>query len=147
MKYLRISMVFICFLGDGGEALADFYMTSFQTSAMAPNAGGQNAFALRRGSNDEEWSVFSNQYLRTGDYPLSGLVYAKRFPICGTHCFWQFYVQTGIGISSAGPLFEVTWGTNLLWLARIDFATQAFVTTDRLIFWSYPLWLGISLPL
>ena len=114
--------------------------------AMAPNAGGQEAYALRRANNEREWSLFMNQYLLAGGYPLSGISYAKRFPICELHCPIQAYVQAGGGLSTAGPLIELLWGTNIFWLARIDIATQIYFSTKRVIFWSYPLWVGFSVP-
>ena len=119
---------------------------SMQAIAMAPNAGGQEAYALKLSSSKDEWTVFSNSYLQTGGYPLSGGIYSLRLPICGMTCFWQFYTQFGVGLSNAGPLLELTWSTNLLWLARLDFSTQMFFLKDRVIMWSYPLWLGVSVP-
>ncbi len=119
---------------------------SLQAIAYAPNAGGQEAYALRRATDDNEWTLFVNRALYAGDYPLTGATYAWRFPVCDQSCFWQFYVQAGAGLSTAGPILEVLWGTTLLWTMRVDVATQMFFQTNRMITWSYPLWVGISMP-
>lgn len=118
-----------------------------QFLAFAPNAGGQTAYALRRATQQREWSLFANTYLTSADVPLSGITYAIRHSLCQQYCVAQAYVQTGIGLSTAGPVAEILWGTTLLWTVRIDFATQIFVAPRRLIFWSYPLWVGLSLSL
>jgi hypothetical protein len=120
---------------------------SLQVAALAPNAGGQQAYALRRSTDEDEWFLFSNNYLETGKFPLTGAGYNWRFPICDQDCFWQFYVEVGGGISTAGPMAEVIWGMNFLWVTRLDIGTHFYLTQNRLITWSYPLWAGISVPL
>ncbi len=120
---------------------------SLQAMALAPNAGGQMAFALRRGTNENELSAFANTYLYAGDYPLLGAIYAWRFPIVNDEWFWQFYVQLGAGISTAGPVAEILWGTIMLWTVRVDIATHVLFIPNRVILWSYPVWVGISIPL
>jgi len=133
---------------------------TLQAMAFAPNAGGQEAYAVRMHQADREYSLFANRYLMAGQYPLVGGVYSVRFPVCDETCWWQFFVQLGAGISSAGPLTEIIWGTMIpiapLWLPRpspkylpairLDIATQMIIVPQRLVIWSYPLWLGISLP-
>ena len=128
-------------------AANDAVTYSLQIGALAPNAGGQTAYALRRATDEDEWFLFQNQYLSAGPLPLIGVGYDRRFPICDQSCFWQFYVQVGGGVSTAGPMVEILWGTNLFWLLRIDVGTHFYVTKERVITWSYPLWTGISLPL
>ncbi len=128
---------------SGANKMATY---SLQVAAFAPNAGGQEAYALRRATDKVEWSVFVNRYLYAGDYPLMGATYDWRFPICDQSCFWQFYIQAGVGLSTTGPVLEVLWGTTLLWVARVDIATQMFFQSNRLISWSYPLWIGVSIP-
>jgi hypothetical protein len=120
---------------------------SAQFLAYAPNAGGQQAYSLRRADDKGEWSVFANTYLMTGAFPLSGMTYNWRFPICNQSCFWQFFVEAGAGVSTAGPMVEVVWGSILLWSLRVDLSTQAFLIPQRVILWSYPFWMGVSLPL
>ncbi len=114
--------------------------------AFAPNAGGQKAYALRRGTNDSEWSLFLNEFLTTGNTPLIGGLYGLRFNVCDQSCFWQFFVTTSAGISTGGPTIDVSWSTVVLWIARLDFSTQIFFTRNRIVTWSYPLWMGVSIP-
>ena len=124
------------------------YTLSFQYKAMTPNAGGQQAYSLRLSEDDNyEWSIFSNQFLQTGAYPLTGLVYDWRFSICPRHCFVRSFVQIGGGVSSAGPMVEILWNITPLWLMRIDFVTHFYFAQLKPIFWNYPLWLGVSVPL
>ena len=141
-------IVYLLFL-DSSLLLGKTNITTYslQLHALAPNAGGQEAYALRRATNSWELELFVNTYLRTGEYPLAGIIYNKRFAICDDSCFWQFYVQAGAGLSTAGPIIEFLWGTNFLWIIRLDIATQVLANPNRLIFWSYPLWIGFSLPL
>ena len=137
---------------NAGEALAetkgDKHTTySLQALAFAPNAGGQQAYALRRATDKSEWTLFANYYLQTAGGPLMGGGYDLRMPVCDQRCFWQFYAQIGGGVSTIGPYVEVLWGTNLFWILRLDIATHFYITAARAIFWSYPLWAGLSLPL
>ncbi len=134
------------------------YTVSAQALALAPNAGGQEAYTLRLATNEWEGGVFSNQYILAGDKPLTGAFYDLRFPICDDSCFWQFFVQTGAGLSNGGPLAQITWGTVIpllpIWLPfsapryvpslRLDITTQMIFIRYRAVTWSYPLWAGIS---
>lgn len=120
---------------------------SLQFHALAPNAGGQRAFALRRATDEREWSVFANEYLRAGDNPLIGGLYSFRYPICGQECLVQVYAQTGVGVTSVGPAVEFLWGMNLFWTVRLDVASQFYFTMNRVVLWSYPLWIGLSVSL
>lgn len=114
--------------------------------ALTGNAGGQKAYYLRRTTEKSEWAVFANTYLQSDDRPLIGALYDLRFPLLNENRFWQFYVQTGIGITTAGPAIELVWGTNAFWIFRVDIATHIYLSHRRPIIWSYPIWLGISLP-
>lgn len=129
---------------------------SLQAMALAPNAGGQMAYALRRGTNEREMSVFANTYLYAGDYPLVGAIYSWRFPIVNDDWFWQAFVELGAGITTAGPVAEILWGTIMLWTVRVDIATHLMFVpsnSDRsgrpanMILWSYPIWVGLAVPL
>ena len=126
-----------------------FSVTSYSLllKSHTSNAGGQDAYSLRRSSDETEWNLFINTYLLAGNEPLVGATYNKRYAICGHSCFWQFYVQAGIGGSTAGPVVELLWGTVFLWVVRIDIATQIYITRERAVFWSYPAWVGLSMPL
>jgi hypothetical protein len=56
---------------------------SLQVLALAPNAGGQNAYALRRATDSSEYALFYNNYLGAGNFPLIGAI-ARRFVL--TRC-------------------------------------------------------------
>jgi len=142
---LTLATVFL--LAGPAPAETKLHTYTLQLQATAANAGGQKAYALRRGNDFGELGVFYNEYLTAKDMSLFGATYGWRFPICGQSCFWQAFAQVGGGISNGGPLFEVIWSTIPFWVVRLDFATQIFVGKTRLITWSYPLWLGVSLPL
>ena len=128
--------------------------------AFAPNAGGQEALSLRWAREKHEISAFSNSYLLAGGRPLVGGMWSRRLPVCDHSCWWQFWSQMGAGLSTAGPLLEISWGMQIpllpLWLPRpafagvpalrIDFATHMFITRKRFVVWSYPLWAGIAVP-
>lgn len=136
------------------------YHLAVQAGALAPNAGGQQVYSLKLATNDWEIGAFSNQYLLAGNLPMSGITYDLRWPICDDSCFWQFFFQAGGGGSNAGPLLEMTWSAIIplipIWLPtrappyypalRIDFTTQMIFIRWRSVTWSYPLWLGISVP-
>lgn len=137
------------------------YTISSQYAALAPNAGGQIAYSARLAKDDAwEASVFNNQYLLAGERSYIGGVYSWRFPVCLKNCWWKFFAQTGAGISNAGPIGEITWGTELpllpLWLPRaaprfvpalrLDVTSQFILIQYRAITWSYPIWAGISIP-
>ena len=128
--------------------------------AFAPNAGGQEALSLRWTREKYEFSGLTNSYLLAGGKPLIGAMASRRLPLCDQSCWWQFWSQVGAGLSTAGPLLEISWGMQMpllpLWLPRpsfvgvpalrIDFATHMFITRKRLVVWSYPLWAGIAVP-
>lgn len=134
------------------------YHASVQLGALAPNAGGQPAYSLKIATNDWEIGAFSNQYLMAGSWPMTGVTYAWRFPVCDDTCFWQAFLQLGGGASNAGPILETTWAAILpllpIWLPfaapkyypalRLDFTTQMILIQWRGVTWSYPLWLGIT---
>ena len=136
------------------------WTATFQVGAFAPNAGGQDAYGLRVHRDNREYTLFSNSYLMAGAYPLTGAIYSWRFPICDETCWWQFFAQIGAGVSTAGPLAEIVWGSQIplapLWLPRsapkylpslrFDVTTHMIAVPYRLVLWSYPLWLGISVP-
>lgn len=117
---------------------------SLQGMALAPNAGGQQAIALRRATAKSEWTVFANEYLRAGNQPLVGALYGLRFPVMGRSRGLQMIFETGVGVSSVGPMVELLWGTTLLWSVRLDVATHLYLAKERAILWSYPLWIGVS---
>ena len=159
--WLLMSLALAVFASRTSQAATDDrYTVTSQVGAFAPNAGGQEAYTLRLGRDRWEAGVFSNQYVMAGAYPLSGAFYDWRFPVCGVECFWQFFVQLGGGVSNGGPLAQVTWGTMIpalpLWLPRsapryipqirIDITTQMIFLRHRAVTWSYPLWLGLSVP-
>ena len=140
----RWLLLFALFLLESNSS-AETY--TLQLKAHTSNAGGQQVYGVRRGNDTHEISGFYNQFLLSGGKPIWGGTYHWRFPICGIECFWQFYAQAGIGLSTGGPILEFTWSTTAFWVARIDFATQIFVTRTRLVSWSNPLWIGVSVPL
>ena len=142
-------------------ALGEEYNSiSYQNWALAPNAGGQNAHALRLVKDDIEYGAFVNEYLRAGDHPLMGVTMDWRYGMCTSDCWMNFYAQPGIGASIGGPLAQITWSTQIpilpLWLPvqspaylpqlRIDFTTQFIFVRYRAVTWSYPLWWGITVP-
>ena len=145
----KILVVIVVFYGtyEGFICEASEYSLSLQNQALAPNAGGQTAWALRFASgNSREYSLFANEYLRTGKYPLFGGLYSMRFPILGRAAPIQTFAQVGMGISSAGPVVELLWNLTPFWLLRIDFATHFYFIPQRVIVWNYPFWLGLTVP-
>ena len=138
----------------------DQWTLTTQGAALAPNAGGQVAYTLKLYDGTYEYGGFSNQYLLAGDLPLSGITASKRFHVCDDSCWWKFFVQTGAGLSNGGPLAQISWGTMIplapIWLPmsapryypalRIDMTTQFIFIQYRAVTWSYPLWVGISVP-
>jgi hypothetical protein len=143
-----------------GFAATKTRKVSAQYAAFAPNAGGQVTYGLRASWNNREIGLFQNHYLTAGGQPLLGGVYSFRFPVCDDSCMVHTHVQAGIGGSSAGPLAEFLWGAEipLLPLAlnggtipyvpmlRMDFASHWLATRSRIIMWSYPFWVGVTLP-
>lgn len=145
--------------GSSLYAKDDSYTLYGASGALAPNAGGQDTYSLRLYHDEREYHAFMNRTLMAGGMPLYGAGYDFTFNAC-EECFWRFFVQTGVGISTAGPYLELDWGFAVpilpLWLPiapprfvpqfRIDFATHVIQTTSRAITWSYPLWIGIGIP-
>ena len=138
--------IFLINFSPKKQALAEHASYHILARALTGNSGGQDAISLRRSTDTNEISLFMNRYLIAGDKPLVGGNYSVRFPVCGQRCFWQFYTQLGIGLSTAGPMAEVLWGSVFLWMVRIDIATHVFVTEERPVLWHYPFWFGISFP-
>lgn len=148
------------FLARDACASSDYTLT-MQTLSLAPNAGGQTAYSARLLSSDFEYGVFSNTYLLAGNYPLTGAVMNYHMPLCEKDCWWQFFAQAGGGISTGGPLAEITWGMILplvpLWLPtkapkyypalRLDITSQFIFIRNRALIWNYPMWIGLSLPI
>jgi|LauGreDrversion4_2_1035121.scaffolds.fasta_scaffold03271_9 hypothetical protein len=160
---VRRLIILLCLLaGAGTPALGakSRYTLSAQYESLAPNAGGQIAYGLRLAKSNWEAGIFSNQYLTAGGVPVTGVVFDRRFPICDESCWWQFFVQIGAGGSNAGPIAEVTWATIMpllpIWLPtsaprfvpalRLDITSHMIFVRYRGIAWSYPLWLGVSVP-
>lgn len=145
MKFY-ILLVLIILFSNSSHANSN-YAISAQQYALAPNAGGQTAWSLRLSKNDDrEYSIFVNEYLQTGSFPLMGTTYDFKYALCGRSCFLQSAALIGFGISSAGPLVNLTWSFTPLWIVRIDFSTHIYAIPSRLIVWNYPLWLGITVP-
>lgn len=120
---------------------------SFLNKSFAPNVDGQNAYSLKLTFTDQEFSLLSNEDLQAGSSSLIGVTWDYRIPSCAIYCSFSHALLLGGGLTTAGPLLELTWSFNLFWLARLDFTSHYFVSTTRLINWSYPLWLGFTLPL
>lgn len=163
MKYFNLYFAFfslcIACTWDASAWGADQpWATSVQVGALAPNAGGQAVYTIREYHAKREYSVIANTYLSAGKYPLAAGIYSWRFPLCGEECWWQFHSQVGAGFSTAGPVVELLWGSILpvapLWLPRagpkyfpairIDFATHLIAIPYRVVMWSYPLWIGMT---
>ncbi len=160
VKRLIILLLLVAATSTPALAAKSSYTLSAQYESLAPNAGGQIAYGLRLATNNWEAGLFSNQYLTAGGVPLTGMVFDRRFPICDDSCWWQFFVQVGAGGSNAGPIAEVTWATIIplipIWLPtsaprfvpalRLDITSHMIFVRYRGIAWSYPLWLGVSVP-
>ena len=161
LNLLDIVVAFVLAVGASGVARAGDYAVTAQTLALAPNAGGQQAYALRLGT--DHWEARRLQQplpLRRQPCRSPARVFDFRFPICDHTCFWQFFVQAGGGLSNAGPLAELTWGTMIpllpVWLPvprfnyvpalRLDITTHMIAIRQRIVTWSYPLWVGVSVP-
>ena len=122
---------------------------SVATRPIAPNAGGQTAYIIRRHDLklEHEGSIFVNEYLRVGEGPLYGAHYSQVFSLCSMRCWLQNFVTSGLGLSNAGPYVSLEWSFTFFWTARVDFSTHLLATNRRLISWSYPLWLGLRIPI
>lgn len=157
---VKIFLLIASLFAASARAASDRYHLAVLGRSLAPNAGGQEAYSLKLATNDWELSTFLNNYLVVGSLPMMGVNYDWRFPICDDRCFWQFYFAAGGGISNAGPIIDLTWSAIIpilpMWLPtrappyypalRIDFTTQIILIQWRGVTWSYPLWVGISLP-
>ena len=158
MRWVKLACLWLLAAGNAFADGSRHYTVTGQFISLAPNAGGQNAYALRLATNEWEISGFSNLGISINGRALTGATYDWRFPICDDSCWWQFFVQTGVGASNGGPLAELTWGSVLplvpIWLPftaprylpalRLDMTTQIIATRWRAVTWSYPLWAGIS---
>ncbi|MCX6118895.1 MAG: hypothetical protein NT027_15265 [Proteobacteria bacterium] len=136
------------------------YFLSYSSGAYAPNAGGQDVHVVRLMKNSREFHLYLNRSLTVGSQPLFGGGYDIRFDLC-EDCFWKFFVQTGVGSSLAGVYGEFLWGAQIpilpIWLPmdppryvpflRIDFATHLIFGHLRPNTWSYPIWIGVGIPL
>lgn len=135
------------------------YTVSASKGALAPNAGGQEAYAVRVVHDGAEAHAYLNRSLTVAGKPLVGAGYDLRFESC-EDCFWKAFIQTGGGLSNAGPYIELNWGLAIplipVWLPmappryvpqlRVDFATHLIFGNIRPSAWSYPLWIGIAVP-
>ena len=154
------AFVFLTFFQSAFAKPAEVDSVSARFFAFAPNAGGQDVYSVSYLRKNIEYSLFANQSLSAGSYPLTGATVSYRFYALDYSNFWQFYVQGGAGLSTGGPLGEILWGVTIpmipLWLPtaspkyvpqiRIDVANQFYVSKTRVITWSVPLWVGFSVP-
>jgi hypothetical protein len=159
MINLGILLVLFCGFSQAMAGERGSYDVSFSQGALAANAGGQDAMAVRVHHEGRELHGYINPSLSTGGRPLVGAGYGIRFDAC-SDCFWKAFVQSGLGLSTAGPYLELDWGLAVpiipIWLPRdpfryvpqlrIDFATHLIFSNVRPSVWSYPLWLGFSIP-
>lgn len=157
---LLASMLTVSFAATRAMAVDKPLKVSVQYAAFAPNAGGQITYGFRGHRNNREIAIFQNQYLTAGSEPLLGALYAWRFPICDESCMIHIHAQAGVGVTSAGPLVEFLWGTEIpvlplalnggtipyVPMLRFDIASHWIATRSRLITWSYPFWIGVTLP-
>ncbi len=158
-RCLVVLAFFSLFISSSLVAKDTDYTLYASSGALAPNAGGQDAYSLRLYHEEREFHAYMNRTLTAGGAPLVGAGYDFTFNSCD-ECFWRFFVQAGGGISTAGPYAELDWGFAIpllpIWLPtkaprfvpqlRVDFATHMIQTTTRAITWSYPLWIGIGIP-
>lgn len=157
---IMMALILCCLSTGVWAAKEGHYVLTTQAQALAPNAGGQQAYGLRVAGPTYEWGAFANSYLLVNEKPLLGATFDYRFAFCKKNCWWQLFTQLGGGASTAGPVLEATWGLMLplvpLWLPgaapkhipalRIDLTTQMYLIQWRGITWSYPLWAGLSIP-
>lgn len=148
---LRIFLLFVVYWNKanafGLELIQRPERVTFQGLALASNAGGQEAYTLRLSADTIEYALFSNKYLLVGEQPLMGATIDARFSLCGVDCFVDAFVQIGVGGSNGGGIVELLWGTNLFWVLRMDVATHVIISDIRPVFWSYPLWIGLTIPI
>lgn len=139
---------FISFIMHGtASAKPQSKTLSMQYQSFTANAGGQEAWSLRLSMNDRiEYSIFANKYLTAENYPLLGAIYSLRLPILSRKYPIRSFTQLGAGLTNIGPVVELLWSFTPLWIFRIDFSTHFYFTRSRMITWSYPLWVGISVP-
>lgn len=134
-----------------GELLAfnvgEIESVTVQGQALASNAGGQEAYSLRLSNDNYEAGLFTNHYLLVDDKPLIGGILALRYPFCGHECWLDAFVQVGGGGSTGGGIIELLWGLNVLKILRVDVVTHVMISSERPILWSYPLWVGVTVPL
>jgi len=157
---LILGLILKCLSASSSAMAAEVTNISYLHAALAPNAGGQDSHSLKLLNGDIEYSIFVNEYIRAGGYPLSGAVMEWVSPICEKECWGNLFLQYGGGASLGGPVAHLTWSAQFpllpLWLPvsaprfvpqlRIDFTSQFILLKHRAISWSYPLWLGLSIP-
>ncbi len=115
--------------------------------AYAPNAGGQQTIAFKATFPNYEATLFQNNALLAGDSPIVGAYVERRFSTCLFGCLFKSHLGLGAGASSGGGFFTITGSFTTAWVARVDISTHLFPSENRIIQWSYPLWLGFSIPL
>lgn len=158
----KIILAFIlCVISASPLRAGEVKNVSYLHAAFAPNAGGQESHSLKLLYDNVEYSIFVNEYIRAGEYPLSGVTMEWVSPICDKECWGNLFLQYGVGASMGGPIANLTWSFQLpilpIWLPmsapkyvpqiRLDFTSQFIFVRYRAVSWSYPLWLGLSIPL
>jgi hypothetical protein len=157
-KFFVLISSFCPVYAAGGSVDSDRHAISAHVKALAPNAGGQDAYRLEWYHSRNAVYGFQNKSLLVGSSNLMGVGYDYRLPVCDSSCFWQFFAQVGGGVSNAGAFAEVSWGTIIpllpIWLPmaspkyipglRVDITSQFYATRQRVIIWSYPIWAGIT---
>ena len=142
-----VFLICIFFLSYIACAKDNTYSITIQKDAWASNAGGQKAYGLRLAVNDKnEYFIFTNEALLVEEYPLIGAGYAQRYALFSRVWPLRFFAQFGLGLSSAGPLLELTFSLVNLWVFRVDISSHVYFSLPRTIIWNYPLWLGITIP-
>ena len=74
-----------------------------------------------------------------------GAGYSYRYETCSTWCFIAPVAQVGFGVSTMGPFVELNAIFYFFWRFRVDVATHFYFLKNRVMTWSYPFWLGVSL--
>jgi hypothetical protein len=153
-------LVFVSLFSTVMYSADEPFNLSLSSGAFAANAGGQDAYAMRLNHARDEFHLIANRSLEVGGLPLVGGGYDLKFDMCD-ECFWKFFIQTGGGLSNAGPYGELLWGLTVpiipIWLPtrpprylphlRLDFATHLLFSQLRPSTWLYPIWLGVGVPL
>lgn len=121
---------------------------SLLAATLAPNVGGQSAFSLLTRAPDWELEGFYNSYLSVGGLGLGGVIMSVRERACLTQscALVETSVSLGGGLATSGPIVQLRWSLVFLSTIRLDVATQAFFSRTRMVLWSYPVWVGVSMP-